>query len=165
MTRELSQAAQAAKAIRSELKKSGIQAKVRKTSGYSVYVDLINANPKVQKQVRIFVEQYESHSFCGYTDSTNFKNEGNGLPKADYIIVQNQITNDLYQEFFELLKKETDYLDDQPELLKDCECSIVKHTLGEYVAAFVRSELFDMDSELTRAFWRSKKPTRIHKAA
>ncbi len=165
MARELSQAAQAAKEIRAELKKYGIQAKVRKTSGHSVCIDLINANPKVQKQVSLFVEQYESHSFCGYTDSTSFKNEGNGLPKADYIIVQNQITDDLYQEFFELLKKETNYLDDQPELLKDCECSIVKHTLGDYVAAFVRAELFDMDSEITRAFWRSKKPARTHKAA
>lgn len=86
-----SEAAQAAAAIRKELKKNGIKASVKSSSyagGTSVSVE-INEDvlPATRREIELFCDQYQCGHFDGMSDIYEYSNRREGLPQAKYVLV------------------------------------------------------------------------------
>ncbi len=98
MTKQLSDHAAAAKAIRAELKRHGVKGRVRASSGSmtsSVNVDLENALPATLEAVKKFAGRYEMGHFDGMTDSYEYSNTNDDLPQVKFVFVNNDYTDDI----------------------------------------------------------------------
>jgi hypothetical protein len=96
--RTLSQAAQAAKAIRAELKKRSISAKVTSkvySMGSSVDVTITqDLEPKTAAEVKDFCGQYQQGHFDGMTDMYEYSNGNDNLPQAKFVFVRIEYTDE-----------------------------------------------------------------------
>ena len=90
MTKQTSQHAAAARAIRNELKRHGIAGRVTSSSyagGSSVHVHLTDALPATIEAVESFAAQFQFGTFDGMTDSYNVSNRRDDIPQVRFVIV------------------------------------------------------------------------------
>lgn len=96
-----SEVAKCAQAIRKELKSifPHIKFEIHSRSysgGCSVDVRYINGVPT--ESVEKVVRKYEYGSFDGMTDCYNYDNSRSDIPQAKYVLVQREISNDVYSK-------------------------------------------------------------------
>lgn len=88
MEKRQSNHAAAAAAIRAQLKKAGIKARVRSRSfsmGDAVDVDIYaDLMPAARKEVEAFVDQFQYGHFDGSDDSYRYSNHRDDLPQVKY---------------------------------------------------------------------------------
>jgi hypothetical protein len=109
MKKTLTEAAQAAKAIKQELKKTfpGIKFSVRSDNfsmGDSVHIGWTDG-PTV-KQVDTVVDKYQYGHFNGMEDIYENSNNRNDLPQAKFVMADRKISEERYQKELEILKKD-----------------------------------------------------------
>lgn len=105
--RQLTQAAQAAKLIRSELKKAFPSIKFSVTSdnysmGNAVRINWIDG--PTTRQVSDITRKYQYGSFDGMTDSYEYTNNRNDIPQAKYVQVSRNYSDEARQKCFNELK-------------------------------------------------------------
>ena len=91
--------AAAAKIIRKELKKHGIQGSVRSNSysgGSSIHVTLIDPLPATLKAVREFASDFQYGSFNGMKDIYEFTNTRD-IPQVKFVLVKAEYNDDLLE--------------------------------------------------------------------
>ena len=92
MTKQLSNHAAAAKAIRTELRKHGYKCSVTSDSyagGSSVDVTITaDLSPERRKAITAFCEQFQMGNFNGMTDSYEYSNVKSDLPQVSYVFVR-----------------------------------------------------------------------------
>ncbi|MCK5610448.1 methyltransferase [Candidatus Pacearchaeota archaeon] len=123
MARELTQAAQAAKMIREEMKKRGLKCSVRSKTysmGSNVNVVIYNQPPAVRKEVEKFADRFQYGDFDGMTDSYNYRKSTEDIPQAKHVFVENKMSDSLQQKAWEFLRNYWSGGNDTPEDLKDC---------------------------------------------
>ena len=101
-----SEHALAAKAIRKELKKNGIKAKVRSSSfvgGNAVDIDLIDVMPAVRKKVEEFAREFEYGSFNSMEDIYEHNNRRDDIPQVKYVMIDCDFSEELEKEAWEFL--------------------------------------------------------------
>ena len=92
--------AAAAKIIRKELKKHGIQGSVRSSSysnGSSIQVTLNDPLPATLKAVRGFASDFQYGSFNGMEDIYEFTNNRRDIPQVKYVLVNAEYSDDLIE--------------------------------------------------------------------
>ena len=118
MAKELSPHAAAAAAIREELKKLGVKAKVKSESfagGDAVDVYLEDVHPERADAIKTAVKKYQYGEFDGMTDCYNYTNRDDSIPQVKYVNVSNKPSEKLSESIFWGLKK------DMPVMLKNVE--------------------------------------------
>lgn len=118
MTKELSPHAATAAAIREELKKLGVKAKVRSESfagGNAVDVYLEDVHPEKAHEASVIAKRYQYGHFDGSTDTYHCTNRNDLIPQVKYVSVDNKPSEKLSESIFWGLKK------DMPILLKNIE--------------------------------------------
>ncbi len=106
MKRQLTEAAQAAKMIRKELKKHGIKAKVKSENysmGSSVNITLNNELPKTVELVTSFAKAFQYGHFDGMNDIYEHSNNNDDLPQAKFVFVENAYSDELKQSVWDLV--------------------------------------------------------------
>jgi hypothetical protein len=98
--RKLTEAAQAAKLIRAELKKAfpNVKFSVRSNNyagGDSVYVNWTNG--PTRDAVTEITDKYQYGHFDGMIDLYEYSNNIEGLPQAKYVLEQRTISDDVYE--------------------------------------------------------------------
>lgn len=96
--RKLSEHAQAAKLIRTELKKAFPEIKFYVTSesysgGNSVSIEYIDG--PTQKQIQEIVDKYEYGHFDGMYDIYEYSNNRNDIPQVKYVQIQREISENI----------------------------------------------------------------------
>ena len=150
--RQLTQAAQAAKAIRQHLKKNGIKCKVTSDNfsmGSSVDVTVYDQLPAAMKEIEAFCEPYEYGTFDAMTDCSGTKNRDFDGPQAKYVHVHNSYSTELQQEAWEYMLARYPGLD----ILEDAPARYDEYTTYEQNRLF--NDVLRKDSE---GFWATKKP-------
>ncbi len=101
MTKQISEHAAAAKAIRAELKRNNIKARVRTSTGsmtssitVTIQQDLI---PAAVADVKAFCEQYQMGHFDGMTDCYEYSNRRD-LPQVKFVFVNVDYSDELRAE-------------------------------------------------------------------
>ena len=133
--------AAAAKIIRKELKKHGIQGSVRSSSysnGSSIQVTLIDPLPATLKAVREFASDFQYGSFNGMEDIYEFTNNRRDIPQVKYVLVNAEYSDDLL-EAAEALAKRVNHF------------SVNRHIINRYT-------ILAGDTLEGKKFWRSRKP-------
>lgn len=139
MARQLSNHAAAAAAIRAELKKHGIMARVTSESysmGSSVRVRVLDdVSPAARREIEAFASRYQYGHFDGSRDLYEYSNVNDDLPQVRYVFV------------------DVDY---SPE---------IKAAAAEYIAGISGIEPHERDryewmalSGAWGSFWRDRKP-------
>ena len=116
-----SKQAQAATAIRTELKARSIIARVTSTQASmmtAVDVHIKNPDPDTLKTVKLLCAPYCYGSYDGMTDCYEHSNTKEDLPQVKFMTVEGDYTDDLKQEAWTLIR-ETFGDDDTPQLLKE----------------------------------------------
>lgn len=96
----ISTRAAAAKAIRNELKKNGIKARVTCKSysgGDSVRVSVSNQAPWVMAKINDFCNQYQMGHFNGMEDIYEYSNTSD-LPQVKFVFVDNNFSDEVKNE-------------------------------------------------------------------
>jgi len=99
--------AAAAKMIRNHLKTLGIACKVRSDSysgGSSIRIQIFDQSPEVCATVRQYADQFKYGDFDGMTDSYNYRQDRNNLPKVSYVFTDNEISPELKQAAWDNLR-------------------------------------------------------------
>lgn len=101
--------AQAAKAIRQELKKAfpNIKFTVRSSSfsmGDDVRIDYVNGVPS--KEVEKIVNKYQAGQFDGMQDLYEYNNRRSDIPQVKYVLVQREISQDVREAVKQRIAKE-----------------------------------------------------------
>lgn len=129
MTRELTDAAKVAKAIKQELKAIGIKASVKSqnySGGDSVNVYVNDLNPEMNKKVSDICKKYEMGHFDGMTDCYEYSNINNNLvAQAKYIFIENTPTDETIEKILTWLDnkdrhKQFDTDEKTKEFFSDC---------------------------------------------
>lgn len=111
----ISSHAAAAKAIRTELKKHGIKARVTCSTysmGDSVSVHINNQPPWVSKKVSAFAKQFQYGSFDSMQDLYEYTNDRDDIPQVKYVMISNDFDADMRQKAYDYLRSEwSDYRD------------------------------------------------------
>lgn len=98
MAKQKSSHAAAAAEIRKELKKHGIEARVRSESysmGSSVRVRIFNQPPWVAKKIEAFANQYQYGHFDGMQDLYEYSNRRDDLPQVKFVFVDNEFSDEM----------------------------------------------------------------------
>lgn len=112
------QAAQAAAAIKAELKIAGFKAKVKSSNfsgGNSVNVYVPDMNPAQIQAINEICDKYQYGQFNGMEDYYEYTNRRDDLPQAKYVSVNNEISDELYQKAWDWCKGYFSGMDDAPE--------------------------------------------------
>lgn len=98
MTKQISEHAAAAKAIRTELKANGINARVRASTGSmtsSVNVDIEqDLTPAAIEEIKTFCNRYQMGHFDGMTDMYEYSNRQD-LPQVKFVFVSVKYSEEL----------------------------------------------------------------------
>ncbi len=154
MARTVTEAAQAAKIIRKELKKNGIKATVKSKNyagGDSITVTVENLNPRALGEIKSFVNQFQAGHFNGMEDIYEYSNTNSDIPQVRHVFLNNDIEGTLRQEAWDLIRPTAAMFEDAPECFK--EASGFYHTAYE-VRRVVSDELSDPRSPI----WTARKP-------
>ena len=100
MTRTVTTAALAAKAIRAELKEHfpSIKFKVRSenyTGGNSVNIDTNDLHPSVISKIKLLVAKYQYGSFDSMNDIYEYTNCNDNIPQVKYLFVNNPMSDEM----------------------------------------------------------------------
>lgn len=152
MAKQISNHAAAAKLIRAELKKNGVNGKVRATAS-SIYVTLIDVTPTVADQVRAYASQYQYGRYDGMTDCYEMSNSRKDIPQVQFVIVQVEFSDSVKAAAWAFA---CDYygLDDAPEDHKKAG-SYRFEDRGIYGDSLIWEQL---TSKRHPEFWRTLKP-------
>lgn len=151
----ISEHAAVAKAIRAELKKNGIKARVHSesyTGGNSVHVCLQDALPAVVKNVSLFADQYQMGNFNGMEDIYDYSNVNDDLPQVKYVFVECSYSDELKQAAWDYCRNCWEDMEDAPALYSDAGNWVHEH-LGLRSADLLNRTL----SEHRGGFWMSQK--------
>jgi len=146
--------AAAAKAIRTELKKNGIKAKVRSSSfsmGNSVNVTVYNQLPQAMKEIEAFCNRFQYGHFNGMEDIYEYSNRNEDLPQVKFVSVNNEISEDLYQAAWDWMKEIYADMENAPESHKDADQQQVFGTYGQ-------TALWRVLNGSEGSFWSTVKP-------
>ena len=102
----LSTHAAAAKAIRTELKKYGIKARVTCSTysmGDSVDVHLENEPPWTMDAIKSFASRYQYGHFDGMIDCYEYSNRRDDIPQVMFVFVRNDFSDDMHQKAYTYL--------------------------------------------------------------
>ena len=113
--RQLSQAAQAAKLIRKQLKDWGIPARVKSETysmGSSVGITVTDLPPAMYQKVYDFANRFQYGTFNSMEDIYEYTNSRDDIPQAKYVFVRNEYSEELRKLAFEFAKKNYSYFDD-----------------------------------------------------
>lgn len=122
MTRITTEAAEAAKLIRKELKKNNIKATVKSKNysmGSSVNITVYDQAPWTMKAIKEFCEKYEYGTFDAMTDCSGFKNKGLDIPQAKHVFVDNDASDELKQKAWNWLLAHWAGFEGAPKDVKD----------------------------------------------
>lgn len=107
MTRVLTEAAQAAKEIRKELKAINVKASVKSQTfsmGNSVDVYVTDLSPEIEEQVQSICKKYQYGHFDGMTDSYEISNlNSNLVAQAKYVFVENKPSEEMIENILNWL--------------------------------------------------------------
>lgn len=105
LTKQLSSHAQAAKAIRADLKKSfpGVKFSVECVQSSNV-VNIHYEDGPTHEQVESVTSKYAKGHFDGQTDSYEYSNRRTDIPQIDYVFVHRGISKLIYAESFDELQ-------------------------------------------------------------
>ncbi len=107
MTRELTDAAKAAKAIRAELKAIGVKASVKSqnySGGDSVDIYTKDLNPELESKVQDICKKYQEGHFDGMTDCYEYSNKNNDLvAQVKYVFVENRPSEEMIEKILNWL--------------------------------------------------------------
>lgn len=145
--------AQAAKAIRNQLKSIGLAARVRSSSysmGNSVDVEITDQQPKVAALVKQLCNRYQYGHFDGMTDSYEYSNKREGLPQVQFVHVTNTLSPGMRQEIWAHLRAE--YVGYLPMLYTPAYANS-NRIFDEYIDQFVYRLFTDQNS----TFWQNCK--------
>ena len=152
--KQLSEAAQAAKIIRKELKKHNVPGKVLSSSysmGSSVRVTLLDPMPATIKKVRRFCSDYQYGHFDGMNDIYEHSNTNEELPQAKHVTVTAQHSPALKQEVWDWVKARHSGFEEAPESHEDSRYWWHEGFMDNGASVLSR---FMRNS----SFWRTKKP-------
>ncbi|MEM9151636.1 MAG: LPD29 domain-containing protein [Cyanobacteria bacterium P01_F01_bin.3] len=155
MSKQISTHAAAAKAIRTELKKHNISAKVRcssYTGGDSVTVSLSNELPATVDAVKVFADQFQAGHFDGMTDMYEYSNNRADIPQVKFVFVQNDYSNEIKQAAWDWCRNYWGGMEDAPESYAEA-CSYLHKPSGERCSSLVHRAL----NEVRGGFWSSRK--------
>lgn len=152
--KQLTQSAQVAKIIKTELKKRGISCKAKSSNfsmGSSVDVDFTDCDPRLVKELRKEFDRYEYGSFNAYEDYMDTKNqEFSHLPQTKYLTFNNSLSDDLTKKAFEYLRDELRpcdltgvEIDTDPNARSQ---ELIDLTGHWNISAFVRHHIFDYNA-------------------
>lgn len=99
--------AQAAAAIRAELKRNNIAAQVTSRSASmmnAVDVTVTDLAPWTVKQISAFVGKFQAGSFDGMTDCYNYDNKNRDLPQVKYASVRANYTDGVRQRAWDWVR-------------------------------------------------------------
>jgi hypothetical protein len=148
----MTNAAIAAKEIRTRLKAAGIKARVRSenySGGNSVNVDLNDETPEVMKRAQAIADPFQYGHFDGMTDSYHISNDRNDLPaQARFVFVTNHISREMAQTVWSFIREHFADALGAPELLEDARKQNIR-VMDQWVDQFVWREFHREDSE----FW------------
>jgi hypothetical protein len=156
MSREPTEAAKAAKGIRTHLKAQGLSARVTSSNfsmGSSVDIHVTDLPPEIRKSVEDYCRDYQSGHFDGMTDSYEYSNRRKDIPQAKFVHVTNEMSDGMREAIFQHLRAYWAGGDKLRETYRDAQ-SIQFH--GEWVSTQVHRQFSHEDS----TFWEQQKPTR-----
>jgi len=151
MKRELSTHAAAAKAIRSELRKNGIDGIVSAKSysgGSSVDIRITDQLPGVVRQVEAFANQFQHGHFDGMTDSYCYSNRRDDLPQVQFVFVHAGYSDELRQSAWDYFRNWHAGYDLYPEGY--VEAQELCHDVSQQVYRVLKGS--------QGSFWRTRKP-------
>lgn len=91
-----------AQAVRAELKKMGVVAKVQ-ASKENVNVTTVNLAPRIAKQIKTMLQPYEKGYFDGMTDMYVNNNLNGDIPQVRYTQLYNGFDNEFMQKAYDIL--------------------------------------------------------------
>ncbi len=114
--------AAAAKAIRTELKKNNIAARVTCQSysgGDSVRVATVDLPPHTVDAIKTFAEQYQQGHFNGMEDIYEYSNNNDDLPQVKFVFINNEYSQETKQAAWDELRERLQGMDRYPADIND----------------------------------------------
>lgn len=159
MTKQLSQHAAAAKAIRAELKKNGIKASVRASSASmtsAVRVELIDELPATVEQIDAFASQFQYGHFDGMTDCYEYSNSRDDIPQVKHVFVNVSFSDEIRQAAWDYARATYAELADAPESRHEAHTVRICDMWGDM---FLNQILHGRENICGgRTFWTDHKP-------
>ena len=152
--RQKTEAAQAAKIIRNELKKHGVHGHVKSSNysmGSSVKVKLIDPMPATLEKVKSFCFKFQYGHFDGMTDSYEHSNNREDIPQAKYVIVHAEYSTHLQLEVWDWLKANFSGFEAAPDSVFDAH-NFYHEGMRESGARILYKYIHSDE------FWKTKKP-------
>lgn len=143
--------AQAAAAIRAELKRNGIAARVQSRSASmmnAVDVTVTDLAPWTVKRISAFVGQFQAGSFDGMTDCYNYDNTNRDLPQVKYASVRANYTDGVRQRAWDWVRSYYG-LEAAPESFRDAG-NYYSPSMREYGDTLIHRTL----SGCIKGFWQ-----------
>ncbi|MCP4492744.1 MAG: hypothetical protein GY820_36380 [Gammaproteobacteria bacterium] len=115
-------AAAAAKAIRTELKKNNIAARVTCTAysgGGSVSVFTADLPPHTVDAITTFAKQYQQGHFNGMEDIYEYSNNNDDLPQVKFVFIINEYSQETKQAAWDELRERLQGMDRYPADIND----------------------------------------------
>jgi len=145
------QQAQAAAAIRAELKRNNISAKVTSRSASmmnAVDVTVTDLAPWVVAKIEQFAGAFQAGSFDGMADCYNYDNKNTALPQVKYVHVRVSYSDTVRQSAWTWVRSYYG-LHDAPESFKDAG-NYYASNMGEWADRLMYRAL----SGYTKGFWQ-----------
>lgn len=96
---------QVAQLIRKELKRRGItNATVRSAQG-KVTISVEDLSPKLEKEIKTYVAQFERGHFCGYEDAYVNSNKNNSIPQVKFVFFSNTFSDEMRQKAYDVMQE------------------------------------------------------------
>jgi len=144
MKRQLSEAAQAAKLIRVELKKHGIKARVTSkcySMGSHVRVSLTDQPYWIVEAIKSATYKYVYGHFDGMQDLYEISNRNDNIPQTKYLFIDNEYSVELLQDAWSKMKGLYQQFDDYPMSYVDAKEHDWKqrncHTIGDMMHRYL----------------------------
>ena len=140
-------AAQAAKSIKSELKKEFPTIKFSvKSSNFSMgdSVDVSWIDGPSQSQVEEITRKYQYGSFDGMQDLYEYTNSRDDIPQAKWVQTSRTISDEIYLKYFEEMRPKWDCLKDVTDIRKNCS-EFFEKTRYWTAQSFIWKEINNLD--------------------
>lgn len=91
--------------IRKELKRRGLKNTTVRSSTNKVVISVEDLSPKLAKELRTFVSQYELGHFCGHQDTYVNSNRNDDIPQVKFINFYNGFSDQLRQKAYDVMRE------------------------------------------------------------